>query len=72
MLKYKMRLIVLVITVVQSVISTVSADTWRLGKDQDWQAVSAEGRDKFILAVAETKKLVNTGQTKAARQHSIN
>ena len=53
-------------TVVLSAISMVSADTWHLGKDQDWKAVTAEGRDKFLLAVAETKKLVNTGQTKAA------
>jgi len=54
--------------VVLSAISTVWADTWRLGKDRDWQAVSAEGKDKFLVAVAETKKLVNTGQTKAARK----
>jgi outer membrane protein assembly factor BamD (BamD/ComL family) len=43
-------------------------DTWHLGKDQDWKPVSAEGNGKFLLAVAETKKLVNTGQTKAARK----
>jgi len=46
----------------------VSADTWHLGKDQDWKSVSAEGNGKFLLAVAETKKLVNTGQTRAARK----
>lgn len=68
MLKYRIRIIALVLMALMSVISTVWADTWRLGKDQDWQAVSAEGKDKFLLAVAETKKLVNTGQTKAARQ----
>lgn len=68
MLKYRVLLMVLVMVIVLSAISTVRADTWRLGKDQDWQAVSAEGRDKFLLAVAETKKLVNTGQTKAAGQ----
>ncbi len=68
MLKYRMRLMALALTVVVSAISMVSADTWHLGKDQDWKAVTAEGRDKFLLAVAQTKKLVNTGQTKAARQ----
>jgi outer membrane protein assembly factor BamD (BamD/ComL family) len=68
MLKYRVLLMVLAMTAVLSAISTVWADTWRLGKDQDWQAVSAEGKDKFLLAVAETKKLVNTGQTKAASQ----
>ena len=68
MLKYRMRLMVPAIAVVLSAISMVSADTWRLGKDQGWKAVTAEGRDKFLLAVTETKKLVNTGQTKAAGQ----
>ena len=68
MLKYGILLRVLATAVVLSATSTVWADTWRLGKDQDWQAMSAEGRDKFLLAVAETKKLVNTGQTKAASQ----
>ncbi len=68
MLKYKKILIALAIAALLPALSTVSADTWRLGKDRDWKAVSAEGQDKFLLAVAETKKLVNTGQTKAARK----
>ncbi len=68
MLKYKKILIALAIAAVLPALSTVSADTWRLGKDRDWKAVSAEGQDKFLLAVAETKKLVNTGQTKAAQK----
>ena len=68
MLKYRMRFMALAIAVVLPLLSTVSADTWRLGKDRDWKAVSAQGKDKFLLAVAETKKLVNTGQTKAARK----
>jgi len=63
-----MRFIALAIAVVLSSLSTVSADTWRLEKGRDWKAVSAQGKDKFLLAVAETKKLVNTGQTKAARK----
>ena len=68
MLKYKKILIALAIAAVLPALSTVSADTWRLGKDRDWKVVSAEGQDKFLLAVTETKKLVNTGQTKAARK----
>jgi len=67
MYKYKVILTTLLVVVLSS-ISMVWADTWRLGKDQDWQTVSAEGKDKFLLAVAETKKLVNTGQVKAAAQ----
>ena len=50
MLKYKMRLMAMLMTVLLSAISMVSADTWHLGKDQGWKAVSAEGKDKFLLA----------------------
>jgi outer membrane protein assembly factor BamD (BamD/ComL family) len=66
--KYRIRFITLAIAAVLPALSTVSADIWRLEKGQDWKPVSAEGKDKFLLAVAETKKLVNTGQTKAARE----
>ncbi|MHC4560040.1 MAG: tetratricopeptide repeat protein [Planctomycetota bacterium] len=68
MLEYRIRYVVLAVVVVLSVLSTASENTWRLDKSQDWKAVSADGNDKFLLAVAETKKLVNTGQTKAARR----
>jgi len=66
--KYRTRFIALATAAVLPALSTVSADIWRLEKGQDWKAVSAEGKDKFLLTVAETKKLVNTGQTKAARE----
>jgi len=66
--EYGMRFVVFAILVVMSDTSTVPADTWHLEKGKDWMAVSAEGKDTFLLAVAETKKLVNTGQTKAARK----
>jgi outer membrane protein assembly factor BamD (BamD/ComL family) len=68
MLKNRILLRVLTVAAMLSAASIVWADTWHLGKDQDWQTVSAEGKDKFLLAVAETKKLVNTGQAKAASQ----
>ncbi len=57
----------------------VSADTWRLqpapassdasrsgGQDEQWKPTSSE--DKFLLTVAEIKKLVNTGQAEAVRK----
>ena len=44
------------------------AGTLRLGKDQQWKNVSAEGPDKFMLAVAEAKELVNAGEAEAARE----
>ena len=43
-----------------------SVKTWRLDQSQQWQAVSSESQDKYLLAVAQIKKLVNTGQTRAA------
>ncbi len=66
--KYRIRFLALAIAAVLAALPRVWADVWRLEKGQDWEAVSAEGKDKFLLAVAETKKLVNTGQTKAARE----
>jgi len=67
-LEYRMRYVALAFAVILIALSTASAETWRLDKGKDWEEVSAEGTDKFLLAVAEAKKLVNTGQTKAARK----
>lgn len=44
------------------------ASTWRLQDNGNWEQISGQGQDKFLMAVAEAKKLVNTGQTKAARK----
>jgi tetratricopeptide (TPR) repeat protein len=74
MLKYKMRFVMLIAAIGLSaspvfspVLSNVEgAETWRLGEEGQLKAVSAE--DKYLLAVAEIKKLVNTGQTKAVGQ----
>jgi tetratricopeptide (TPR) repeat protein len=43
----------------------VWADTYRLEQGKELKPLSAE--DKYLLAVAETKKLVNAGQAGAAR-----
>ena len=66
MSEYRMRFVILTVAVMLSVLSTASAGTWRLEKGRDLKVVSAEGQDKFLVAVAEAKKFVNTGQTKAA------
>jgi outer membrane protein assembly factor BamD (BamD/ComL family) len=50
------------------VLSSAYADTWLLGQNQDWQEVSADGKDKFLMAVVEAKKLVNSGQSEAAHE----
>lgn len=46
----------------------VWAKTWRLGKGQAWKEVSEQGQDKYVLAVAEIKRLVNAGKTEAVRK----
>ena len=66
--EYRMRFLILAVTVMLSSLSTASEGTWRLEKGQDFKAVSADGEDKFLVAVAEAKKFVNTGKTKAARK----
>jgi outer membrane protein assembly factor BamD (BamD/ComL family) len=64
--KYIMRFVILAVAVMLSSPSTASAGTWHLEKGRDFKAVSADGQDKFLIAVAETKKLVNAGRAKAA------
>ncbi len=49
-------------------LSWAGADTWRLGDDQQWKPVSPEGPEGFVLAVSQAKKLVNSGDVKAARE----
>ena len=66
--KYGILFIMLVISVVLSAQSIVPAGTWRLDEGEDWEALEGEGTNEFLLAVAEIKELVNTGQKKAARK----
>jgi len=67
MLKYKMRfVIVLAVVSLLSALPVVGGETWRLEQGRDFKPVSAEGRDKYLLEVAQIKKLVVTGQTKQA------
>jgi outer membrane protein assembly factor BamD (BamD/ComL family) len=67
--RYRIKLIILVVmTVLFQQARTVSADTWRLQEGEQWKPTSSEGQDKFLLAVAEIKKLINTGQTEAVRR----
>ena len=65
--KRRIRFIILSNMIVLLLVSSLfSAKTWRLGQE-DWKAVSAEGEDKYLLAVAEIKQLVSTGQTEAVQ-----
>ena len=68
MLKYKMRFIMLAAAAGVLASSVFSAETWRLNEEGQWKAVSAKSEDKYLLAVAEIKKLVNMGETSAVGQ----
>jgi tetratricopeptide (TPR) repeat protein len=68
MLKYRTRLLIFTLATIPAILTTVSADTWHLENGKRWEAISTQGQDKLLLEIAEAKKLVNTGQTKAARK----
>lgn len=63
----KMRFIMLAAAIILSVLPTASRGTWRLEKGGDFKPVSADNQDKFLIAVADAKKFVDTGQASAAR-----
>lgn len=46
----------------------VLAKTWRLEKGEAWKEVSGQEQDKYLLAVAEIKRLVNSGQCEDVEQ----
>lgn len=48
--------------------SLVLAETWHLEKSGDWKALGSAQQDRFLLAVAEIKQLVDTGKTQAVVQ----
>ena len=50
-----------------SQVGSVSADTWRLEQGKGWKAVPSKGKDKYLLLMARTEKLINTGQADALR-----
>lgn len=69
MSEYRIRLtILLLITVLPWQVGIISADTWRLQQGNEIESISPQGQDRFMWEVAEIKKLVNSGQAKAARE----
>ena len=69
MFKNKTRFVIVSAAILLlSASSIFSAETWHLGQDGDWKAMSAKSKDKYLLAVAQIKKLVNMGQTEAVGQ----
>ncbi len=69
MFRYKMRFVIASALIsLLLALSIVPAKTWHLEKGQDWKAVSDKGEDKYLSAVAEIKKLVDTGKCQAVRE----
>jgi TolA-binding protein len=67
MLKDKMRFIMAAAVTLLWALPMAPAETWHLEGGQNWQAVSDKDKDKYLLAVAEIKKLVSMGQSEAVR-----
>lgn len=72
MLNYRMRFVSFVAILALLGSPPVSAETtktWHLREGPDWRALSAESEhDKYLLAVAEIKKLIDEGRCKAAQK----
>jgi hypothetical protein len=65
--RYRMWFIGLAVLVSGLALRTASADTWRLDADQKWKEVSAERRGRFLVALANADRFVNTGQVEQAQ-----
>jgi tetratricopeptide (TPR) repeat protein len=66
MLNHRIQLTTLLIIAMLTPFSAASPDLWRLDSDQNWTEISPQ--DKFLVAVAQVKNLVNTGQVEPARR----
>ena len=66
MRKHRIRFILIVIAVISA--AATAAETWHLGKGQQWKSASADGQSKYLLAVSQTKQLADTGKTQALRE----
>ena len=67
MSKSKVRFIIVLLEISLLLVQAglISAKTWHWEKGRDWKALGSAGEDKYLMAVAEIKQLVNTGKTKA-------
>ncbi|MHC4456158.1 MAG: outer membrane protein assembly factor BamD [Planctomycetota bacterium] len=64
MFERKVRLVIVSAVVLLLCVrgQAVLAKTWRLEKGEAWKELSGQEQDKYLLAVAEIKRLVNSGQ----------
>jgi len=68
MLKYKKQLVELIILGILSGLSTTHANMWQLEENQNWDLIATDNQDKYLSAITEAQKIVNEGQTKAAKE----
>ena len=70
MFKSKLRFLIVsaVVFVLCCELPVVWSKTWRLENGQAWKEVSEQEQDKYVVAVAEIKRLVNAGKTEAVRK----
>ena len=48
--------------------SAISEQSWRLEQGQEWKPVSKQSQDRYLLSVAQIKKLVDTSRCRDAKQ----
>ncbi|MHC5059545.1 MAG: outer membrane protein assembly factor BamD [Planctomycetota bacterium] len=51
-----------------ALVDFASGDTWHLDKGGDWQLVADDAAGKYMLSIANVKKLIDAGQVKAAQE----
>ena len=65
MARYRILLVILTAATLWQRPEAIRADTWQLEQGKDWKAISGDAKDRYLIVVARTEKLVNTGQTEA-------
>lgn len=68
MARHRLLLVIAAVIVLSQQPAAVWPDTWQLQKDQDWKSVPGDARDRYLMVVARTEKLVATGQAKSLAQ----
>jgi hypothetical protein len=64
MVKYRTQFIILpVIFMLAGQARTAPSETWQLEQGQDWKSVQTKNEDKYLLVVACTENLINSGRT---------
>ncbi|MHC4758817.1 MAG: hypothetical protein ACYTE8_09180, partial [Planctomycetota bacterium] len=49
-------------------VSLSGAETWHLDRADDWKQIQPEARDKYLVAVADIKSLIDNGKTRQVKK----